>query len=249
MRVELLTTITLFTCQFTFSQTEKILHGKVISQDITLKNVEVINKTSKTSTRTNTLGEFEIAVNVKDSLIFFSQGYYFKRIQLTQEDIGANNLIVNMLSKPKELDEVLILSNKVKRISLSKEEIEQIKLNKSRPKQGMKIEGYKDGIAPITHQADLIRIGKLLYSIIKKKEKKPETAELNFIQLVTNTLDPKFFTKDLKLKPEEKEPFLKFCDADPKSKKLIENNNILKSMDFLFDKIEEFKKLKADKAN
>lgn len=249
MRVELLTTITLFTCQFTFSQTEKILHGKVISQDITLKNVEVINKTSKTSTRTNTLGEFEIAVNVKDSLIFFSQGYYFKRIQLTQEDIVANNLIVNMLSKPKELDEVLILSNKVKRISLSKEEIEQIKLNKSRPKQGMKIEGYKDGIAPITHQADLIRIGKLLYSIIKKKEKKPETAELNFIQLVTNTLDPKFFTKDLKLKPEEKEPFLKFCDADPKSKKLIENNNILKSMDFLFGKIEEFKKLKVDKAN
>jgi hypothetical protein len=66
MNVKLLTTISFFTYQLSISQTEKQLNGKVYSQNILLKNVEVINKTAKTSTRTNELGEFSILANVKD---------------------------------------------------------------------------------------------------------------------------------------------------------------------------------------
>jgi hypothetical protein len=247
MKAKILTTISLFTYQFSVSQTEKLLHGKVISQDIFLKDVEVINKTAKTSTTTNTFGEFEILANVKDSLIFFSEGYYFKRMQLTQENIGTNNLIVGMLPKPEELDEIIILSKKIKPVFITKENIQEIKLNKSRPKLGMKIEGHKDGTAPITDQADLVRIGKQIYNIIKKKKgTKIETQKINFIQLITETLNPDFFTKDLKLKEEEKELFLDFCDADPKSKTLLEDKNILSTMDFLYSKNKEFQKLKAN---
>ncbi|WP_431243832.1 hypothetical protein ACQ9BO_04725 [Flavobacterium sp. P21] len=70
MRVKLLTTISIFTYQLSISQTEKILNGKVLSQNIPLNKVEVINKTAKTSTRTNELGEFSILVRPKDSLLF-----------------------------------------------------------------------------------------------------------------------------------------------------------------------------------
>ena len=73
MKVKLLTTISFLTYQFSISQTEKLLKGKVLSETFALKNVEVINKTSKTSTTTNELGEFSILVNAKDSLIFFSK--------------------------------------------------------------------------------------------------------------------------------------------------------------------------------
>jgi len=58
MKVKLLTTISFLTYQLSISQTEKLLHGKVISNNTPLDKVEVINKTAKTSTRTNERGEF-----------------------------------------------------------------------------------------------------------------------------------------------------------------------------------------------
>ncbi|KIA99073.1 hypothetical protein OA93_07605 [Flavobacterium sp. KMS] len=250
MKAKLLTTISLFTYQLGVSQTEKLLKGKVTSETILLKNVEVINKTSKTSTTTNEQGEFLILVNVKDSLIFFSNDYLFKRLKITQENIEMNNLTVKMLPKPEELKEVLILSKNPKSVFITKEEIKEIKLNKSRAKLGMKIDGYKDGTAPIDLGTDFVRLGKQIYNIFKKeKERKIETPEIDFIQLVKTTLNPDFFTKDLKLNPEEKELFLTFCDADPRSKNLLEHNNILTTMDFLYAKNESFKKMKAESKN
>ncbi|MFB9078446.1 hypothetical protein ACFFWB_13690 [Flavobacterium procerum] len=73
MRVKLLTTISFFTYQISFSQTEKTLHGKVISQNLLLKNVEVINKTAKTSTTTDALGDFSIFSKSKRQLAIFLQ--------------------------------------------------------------------------------------------------------------------------------------------------------------------------------
>lgn len=70
MKVKLLTTISFFTYQLSISQNEKLLNGKVLSQNIPLNKVEVINKTAKTSTRTNEFGEFSILVRPQDSLLF-----------------------------------------------------------------------------------------------------------------------------------------------------------------------------------
>ena len=60
MKVKLLTIISFLTYQFSISQTEKLIHGKVLSNNYPLKKVEVINKTAKTSTTTDYLGEFSI---------------------------------------------------------------------------------------------------------------------------------------------------------------------------------------------
>jgi len=87
MKVKLLTTISFLTYQVSISQTEKLLHGKVIYQELVLKNVEVINKTAKTSTRTNELGEFSISVKEQDSLLFYSKDYLFTRLKVTLKDL------------------------------------------------------------------------------------------------------------------------------------------------------------------
>ena len=116
MKVKLLTTISLFSYQLSISQTEKLVHGKVISNNNPLNKVEVINKTAKTSTRTNDLGEFSILVRAKDSLLFFSKDYFFKRLKLTQEEIDQNNILVNMIIKPEELDEVVVTAIKFDKI-------------------------------------------------------------------------------------------------------------------------------------
>lgn len=249
MRVKLLTTISFFTYQLSISQTEKLLHGKVVIQDLPLKNVEVINKTAKISTRTNESGEFEIAVNIKDSLLFFSKDFLFTRLKVTAENIQSNSFTVNMIAKPEELKEVVVLNKESKTVWLTKEEIEQIKLNAHKSKEGLKIAGYKEAVMPLG--TDFIYLGKQIRNLFKKEESpKKESPKIDLNQLIKTTLNPDFFTKDLKLKPEETALFIEFCDADPKSKKTLLNNpNILALMDFLYAKNDEFKKLKADNKN
>ncbi|AYN05447.1 MULTISPECIES: hypothetical protein [unclassified Flavobacterium] len=242
MKVKLLTTISLLTYQLSISQTEKLLHGKVFSNNNPLKEVEVINKTAKTSTRTNTLGEFSIPVKVKDSLLFFSKDYFFTRLKITQSDIDKDNIIVNMVIKAEELDEVVITTMKFNPVKISQKDIDNVKLYKEVGSL-QKYTGVYDGTIP--NGMDFTRMGTGLLNLFKKdkEELKKKTSETDFKKLIAKSIPSDFFTKDLNLKPEEKDLFIEFCDADPRSKKLLEDNNILATMDFLYAKNGMFKKL------
>lgn len=240
MKVKLLTTISFFTYQLSISQTEKLLHGKVVSQKNVIKGVDVINKTAKTSTITNDLGEFSIAANIKDSLFFISKDFFTSRLKVTSQNIETSDLVINMILKPEELNEVVVSNIKFKPIQLTSQEIEEIKLNSGRP----------TGFGTITNGIDFIHIGKKIYALLaKEKEIKPKTTEIDFKKFIATSLPLDFFTKDLNLKPEEKELFIEFCDVDPKSKLLLEHPNILATIDFLYVKNEEFKKLNSASKN
>ncbi|MNT86482.1 hypothetical protein D3C72_2267770 [compost metagenome] len=77
----------------------------------------------------------------------------------------------------------------------------------------------------------------------EKEEITKSGSSIEFKELAKISCDEKFYLQTLKLKPEEIALFLDFCDADPKSKILIENPNVLGMMDFLSSKNIEFKKL------
>jgi len=240
MKVKLLTTISFLTYQVSISQTEKLLNGKVIYQELVLKNVEVINKTAKTSTRTNELGEFSISVKEQDSLLFYSKDYLFTRLKVTLKDLEKNNLVVEMTPKAEELDNVVVsrsVFNKteIKNIANNKEEINKIIIRKKFDEVTSKVTVY-DG--KIKNGLDFS------YPIFDKPKKKIEPRDDRFKKLVNASCPPDFFIKNLKLKPEEKEIFINFCNTDPKSKILLEHPNVLSLMDFLYTKNEEFKALK-----
>lgn len=241
MKVKLLTTISFLTYQLSISQTEKLLHGKVISQNNPLKKVEVINKTAQTSTRTNDLGEFSIKANIKDSLIFFSTDYFFKRLKISAEDLETNPLIIHMVLKPEELSEVVITTIKFPKVTYDPEAIAKINLEKQNENLTRYIPGYKDGT--ITNGiSKTIRLG-------LGKPKIKSGNQLDFKKLVRSTCPSDFFSKNLKINSEEVDLFLEFCDADPQSKKLLENSNILSTMDFLYAKNKDFMKLKTEPKN
>jgi hypothetical protein len=249
MKVKLLTTISFLTYQLSISQTEKLIHGKVLSNNYPLKKVEVINKTAKTSTTTDYLGDFSILVKAKDSLLFFSKDYFFTRLKITSEDIAKNNLIINMVIKAEELNEVIVTSVKLNPFKISQQDLDDIKLTKDALSL-QKYTGVNNGT--ITNGADFGRMGTGLISIFKKdkgKELKIKTEQTVFRKLVAASIPSTFFTKDLKLPPEDVELFLNFCDADPRSKNLLENNNILTTMDFLYSKNELFKQIKSESKN
>lgn len=240
MRIKLLTTISIFTYQLSISQNEKLLNGKVLSQNMPLNKVEVINKTAKTSTRTNELGEFSILVRPKDSLLFFSKDYFFSRMKISQQNIHQNNIVVNMILKPEELDEIVITKVSFPKVKMADENSKVVPLPPiSNP--GV----YTGGIA---NGANILDI----FSLFMKKDNKVKAIkfkELDFKKLAEATVPLDFFTNDLKINSEEKELFLQFCDADPMAETLVKQKNLLYTMDFLHNKNREFKKLNSESKN
>ncbi|MEN2490189.1 hypothetical protein AAYQ05_20465 [Flavobacterium sp. B11] len=240
MRVKLLTTISIFTYQLSISQTEKLLNGKVLAQNKPLNKVEVINKTAKTNTRTNELGEFSIVVKAEDSVLFFLKNYFFSRLKISQENINQNNIIVNMVLKPEELNEVVITKVEFDKIKLDPDAVADVLISKN----------AKDLFWNTGVNDNSIREGlRTSFPLKGKAKKKNELDDDRVKKLILAYCPPAFFIKNLKLKPEEKELFIDFCDTDPKSKTLLEDPNVLTVMDFLYAKNEEFKKLNSEIKN
>ena len=245
MKVKLLTTISFFTYQLSISQTEKLLHGKVVSNNDPLNKVEVINKAAQTSTRTNELGEFSILAKEQDSLLFFSKDYLFTRLKLTLKDLEKSYVIVEMTPKAEELDNVVVsrsVFNKtqLKKIANNREEINKIKIRKQFDDVTTKVNVYDGKIKNAINFS---------YPIFDKPKKKIEPHDDLFKKLIITSCPPEFFLKNLNITSKEKELFIKFCDADPKSKILLEHPNVLATMDFLYAKNEEFKKLETKNIN
>lgn len=247
MHVKLLLVLSLFVFQIGFSQTEKILKGVVSSDNFSLQNADVINKTSQKSTATDDKGEFLIPVKVGDSLIIYAKDYTLKRLKVSSEQIDLSNLQVLMFKKAEELEEVVI--EKKQNFKLRKDKkYEQSKLDEYKTEKFDNNEGFQAmRRGTFVNGLNFVTIGKKLLDLISngREPKKEAHPEAEFATLAKNTCNEKFFTKDLKLEPEEIELFLQFCESDPKSKKLKENANILSMMDFLTIKKNEFQKLKG----
>ncbi|MFV8270690.1 hypothetical protein ACNQGP_12270 [Flavobacterium sp. GT2N3] len=245
MKIKCLSILLLFTCQVGFSQTEKILKGKVFFENSMIPGVEVINANSKKMTVSDANGNFYIAVKPKDLLVFVSKKYELKKVLLEKEFLDKAILTVSLLLKPEQLDEVVVTKMPSIKLSTDKK-YEQGKLDKlalEKAAKTIKNPGVYQGT--IENGMDLMRIGSMVLGLFaKEKESVQKTVpEIQFKELARTTCDQKFYIETLKLKPEQIALFLEFCDADPKSKTVLENSNILSMMDFLSTKNIEFKKL------
>ncbi|MFE3847270.1 hypothetical protein ACFX5D_04730 [Flavobacterium sp. LB3P45] len=233
----------IFVFQSGFSQTEKLISGKVLHQNFPVEKVEVANYNSKKTTISNAAGEFSILVKVGDGLLFISKNHDIKKIVVDQNTIDKNNLLIPLILKPEQLEEVII--TKMPSIKLSTDKgYEQGKLDKYTLEKSAR--SLKTGVynGSIENGMDFMRIGRMIIGLFAKEKQKIKKSlpKIEFAALAKSSCDLTFYIETLKLKPEEIPLFLQFCDADPKSKKLIENHNILRMMDFLSTKNIEFKK-------
>ena len=245
MKIKLLIVVLFLVFQFGFSQTKTHIKGIVLYDNIPVQGIEVANVTTKQTTVTNAFGTFSIVAKAEDILVFVSENYDYKRLFLKQEAINENNFIILLTKKPEELQEVVVTKFGIPKIKLDQASLDQIHLKKvaSRPK----VLGVYDGT--IENGMDLLRIGGMVLNLFKKKSEitKNEVPLIEFKTVIKNNISQDFFHQTLELKPDEIELFLDFCDADPKSKTLLENYNVLSLMDFLMIKNSEFRKLPTPK--
>ena len=234
-----------FVFQSGFSQREKLITGKVLHGQFPLEKVDVINKTTQKSTSTDIKGDFVLSAKTNDSIIFYRKEYYLKEILLSLNDIATNNISISMVKKPEELEEIIIrqTANIDFKLDIKWEQVKRDEITAERTENRLKTPGVYDGV--IDKGLNLVRIGETILDLFKKEKEKVKKSlpKIEFIALAKSSCDPQFYIETLKLKPDEIPLFLQFCDADPKSKTLIENHNILSMMDFLSTKNIEFKKL------
>ncbi|MFV8352238.1 hypothetical protein [Flavobacterium sp. XS2P14] len=247
MNTKLLASIFIFIFyQTVLAQGNKRIQGQVYFDRTAATKVEVINATAKTVTLTDAEGKFTIGINVNDQLVFVAKNHEIKEIKISIAVLNQGAIKISLSPKVEELKEVIVQS--MPSIKLSKDaKWEQAKLDQyTLEKNAKKLKNSGVYTGNIENGMDLMRIGGMILKLfLKEKEevKKVAITDIDFITLAKSSCDQKFYIETLKLKSEEIALFLQFCEADPKSKTLLENSTVLSMMDFLSNKNIEFKKL------
>ena len=243
MKVKLLVVLFFVVLHSSYSQSEKLISGKITSENFTLQSVDVINKSTEKSTTTNAQGLFSIDSKLGDTLIFYKKDYFLKEIKLTINNFSSSLISVQLTKRAEELDEVIIKKAVAIdwKLDTNYEKIKRDELAADKAERRLKNTRIDD--LTIDKGLDIARIGKTLFNLLVKENPTEKVVEVNFKEVALNICEEKFFTQTLKLKPSEIELFLQFCDADPRSKSVLNEVNVLSMMDFLMTKNIEFKRL------
>ena len=223
-----------------FSQ--KPIHGKVSYLDSDQKNIDVINFTTKKFTQTNTLGEFTIEAKTDDVLIFMSASFPDQKYTITGNDYEKGAISIKLTQEPILLKEIEITQLRAIKAEMSQTDIKTARIQKDARTPRNK-EVYT---GEIENGVDFIMIGKMIGKLFKSKKVKvaDKGTPLSFTDYAKANFDASLFAKTLKLKPDDTYRFLCYCEADPKSKTVIEQNDELAILEFLLTKKSEFDKLK-----
>jgi hypothetical protein len=223
------------------TQVRKSLHGQVVNDSIVIENGYVFNLNSKVTTFIGVNGFFDILAMPKDTLLITSLALKPKKMILVDMDFKEKLYIVKMKLFNNQLKEVVIGKKITPKIAGSQEivDMEFIDDAQSSPiNRTMAYDGIENGF-------DFIRVGKMMAGLFKKKDagKTHFVSDEIFIDKVQRQFGTYFFTNTLKLKEEEINLFLIFCDSDENAKKILNANNTFQMTDFLITKSIAFKKL------
>lgn len=227
--------------QYCLAQTQvrRTLHGQVINDSIVVENGYVFNLNSKSTALISSNGFFDILAKPKDTLLITSLALKSQKMVLVDLDFKEKLYVVKTELFNNQLKEVIV-NNKIKPKIAGSQEIVDMKffddaqsspLNRTMPYYG------------IENGADFKRIAKLIVGLFQKKngEKQPVVPGEIFMDKVQRDFKPEFFKKTLKLKPEEVNLFLIYCNTDGKAEVVLRSNDKFKIMDFLITKNLEFK--------
>ena len=97
---------------------EKMIHGKIIADSSAVEGVDVVNLVNEKATITDKNGEFFILAKAEDLLVFSAMNLEFRRKLIDEEDLKSNLVIVKMIPKITELNEVIVNKKSTEGISI-----------------------------------------------------------------------------------------------------------------------------------
>lgn len=229
--------ITLFLLCFGYFQNSfsQSIKGKVISNNLPIHNVEVINSSKKEVINTNQEGAFEIKAATGNWITFYHKNYDVIKLYVDSLFDYSKSLEIKLSEKSIKIEEVLV-EKKQPFLKGLKTGMPVVPYNKPSV-------SFSDGT--VNTPVDFFQVFGLIKKIFKNKDTvvfKPKEP-VQFRTFTAQSYSNEFFIKSLKLKQEEIEEFLNYCSFDSKSKEAVENSDKLILLQFLIEKSEEFKKL------
>ena len=229
--------ITLFLLCFGYFQNSfsQSIKGKVISNNLPIHNVEVINSSKKEVINTNQEGAFEIKAATGNWITFYHKNYDVIKLYVDSLFDYSKSLEIKLSEKSIKIEEVLV-EKKQPFLKGLKTGMPVVPYNKPSV-------SFSDGT--VNTPVDFFQVFGLIKKIFKNKDKvvfKPKEP-VQFRIFTAQSYSNEFLIKSLKLKQEEIEEFLNYCSFDSKSKEAVENSDKLILLQFLIEKSEEFKKL------
>ncbi len=211
------------------------IKGKVFANNLPIANVEVINVSTKAVVNTNSEGFFEIKATTGNWITFYHKNYEVVKIYVDSLFDFNKSLEINLSEKSIKIEEVVV-EKKQPFLKGLKTGMPVIPYNKPSV-------NFSDGT--VYTPFDFMAIGKLIGGLFKNKDKiKLKSKEpVQFRVFTAQSYSSDFLVSSLKLKPEEMEEFLNFCNFDPKSSAAVENSDKLILLQFLILKSEEYKKV------
>ena len=92
-----------------FSQTKSnAIRGKLQSDENSTTGIDIVNLVNEQAVISDASGEFVINAQVGDLLIISGRNFEYKRYIVEDEDLSKERLIINLISKPIQLDESLV---------------------------------------------------------------------------------------------------------------------------------------------
>lgn len=245
----------LFSVCNTDAQEIKVLKGKIVSDSITaLSGINIINLTNEKGTSSLENGYFEIPARVGDSIYFSSLQFENKTIVVKTEDF-RENFTVTLYEKFNELDEVRL--DDIKLSGVLSEDIERMpksvydKYGFSYPTKPTPIEERKLYFVSGSGGVDVVSM--IVYSLNGKKkmfQKVVENSKLSAqVYEAYAFLPTEYYIDNLALPEDEIVNFLYYCMEFPGFKRIVVNRDKLKFIDFLKDKIDDFKELREIEKN
>lgn len=208
-------------CTFSVSYAQKEIitfNGIVRNDSIVLQDINIVNKTSKVGTSSNTKGEFIMYASFGDSIQFTSISYKTKTIAISLNHIKNKQIIVFLEPDLNELDEIAI-EQKVRldfgKVSLPKGAVfEKDQLDLKSAPNARKLTDPTYGNSGLNFFAI---IGMLTDKIFeksrerKKEAKKMKSLQQNFPETILEKYGEIFFTENLNINKNDVYLFIDFC--------------------------------------
>ncbi|WP_298118671.1 hypothetical protein [Flavobacterium sp.] len=240
MKVKLSLLIIIISIFETYSQTGRQVYGKIISNELAVQAVDIVNLNTKKSTTSDKNGNFTIEATVNEVLYFISEDYHDLKVKITHDNVNKN-LIISLTKKPIEIEEVSIEKKTNFKGIAGYNDIKMAKIEKDAT--APKVVGVYTG--EIVNGMDFVQIGKSIWKLIKGKKKTPTTKqeEIDYQEFIETVFNEEFFIKTLQLKADQVQLFLEYCLADEKFLETISKKNKFEMMNALISKNDEFKKI------
>ena len=220
----------------------QIIKGIIYDDEATVKGVKIINRTQNILTYSDDQGAFQIEAQLSDVLVINSYFHEQQFITLTQPYF-ENDVVIELKKITNELDEVEVTK-------VQEKMFDSLGLQNTTAKQGQiaykkRTFGSGDNLQPTL---DLIAVAKLIGSLFKNKNKKPDVVYVTPEDLVTlfetNTyFNQKYLSSQLDIPKPYQQLFFDYFSAQQLEVSILKKENEFKLVDALLIHSTAFKNI------